>query len=220
VWQEVTAIRAQKHQPNRVNIFLDGSFAFSLGAEVVAKAGLKEGDRLSPSQVETLAGADLEQRCYMAALGYLGYRARSSWELRDRLSRRGFGAAVIDRVLSKLAGQGLVDDESFARYWLENRESFSPRSRLMLKRELRGKGVAEEIVAEVLAGVDEEASALRAARRRIRAWPAMEYREFRRRLGAYLRRRGFGFELVNNTVNRLWAERALSLTPQGERHGN
>lgn len=213
---EVTGIQSQKRQRGRLNIFLDGRYALSLGVDVVADVGLKEGDRLSDSQVEELVRADQEQRCYAVALGFLGYRARSRREVRDRLVRHGFGEEIIGRILDKLEGQGLLNDEAFARYWLENRESFNPRGQKMLKRELIQKGIAAETVTEVVSAVDEGASALRAAQKRIRNWPTMDYREFERRLGGYLGRRGFGYEVIKSTVRQLWMDSSTLRRPVGE----
>lgn len=148
-----------------------------------------------------------EQQCLEAALGYLGLRPRSERELRRRLKRRGFGQDSIDKALLRLKEQGLVDDVAFARFWKENRESFHPRSRRVLEQELRQKEVAPEIVREVVQEVDEESSAYKVARKRMRTLVVSSYTDFCLRLGAFLRRRGFSYETARTTVNRLWQER-------------
>ncbi len=152
---QLTAIEAQKKARGRFNVFLDDSFAFSLEEGVVAETGLAVGQNLTPAQIEGLTKADIVRRCINAALRYLSYRPRSEVELRTRLRQRGFDGAVIEEVMPRLKEQGLVDDVAFAQFWKENRETFRPRSRRMLAREMRGKGVAPEVVEEALHGVDD-----------------------------------------------------------------
>ena len=115
-------------------------------------------------------------------------------------------------VLAKLKEQKYVDDAAFAQFWKADRDTFRPRSQWLVRRELRQKGVAEEIINQVVATIDEESSAYRAALSRSRHWPQTDYQLFRRRLGEYLRRRGFGYEVINHTVERLWQERGNSTT--------
>lgn len=189
-----------------MNVFLEGKFAFSLEAEVALKENLQVGQELSEERISSLLGADLFQRCLNAALGYLGHRPRSEAELRERLGRRGFNGDNVEKVIAKLKGQGLVDDVAFARFWRDNRQTFRPRSRLLTALELRQKGVAREVIDEVMADVDDEDSAYRSARKRAQRLAGADYQDFRHRLGDYLRRRGFDYQVITHTVERLWQE--------------
>lgn len=189
-----------------MNVFLDGSFAFSLEAEVAMKKNLKLEQELSEAEIEALTGADLFQRCLNAAFRYLGYRPRSEAELRERLKRRGFEAGNVEAALTRLREQGLVDDLAFAQFWKDNRETFRPRSQWLTRLELRRKGVTDNIIDQVVADVDDEDSAYRAAQSRAHRLPDSDYEGFRHRLGGYLKRRGFGYSVINNTVERLWQE--------------
>jgi regulatory protein len=203
--KKVTAIRAGR-RGKRVNVFLDSKFAFSLEAEVALKENLRVGQELSEDEVEALTGADRFQRCLNAAFHYLSYRPRSEAELRERLKRRGFEGGNVEAVLARLREQGLVDDLAFAQFWKDNRESFRPRSRWLTTRELRQKGVAANIIDQVVADVNDEDSAYRAAQSRAHRLPESDYQGFRHRLGEYLKRRGFGYRVITHTVERLWQE--------------
>ena len=202
----VTALRLGRGRGERVSIYLGGEFAFSLEAEVVAKEGLKVGQELAQAQIEALASSDSFQRCLAAAVRYLSYRPRSELELRERLSRRGFDSDSIEAALTRLKEQGLVDDTDFARFWRDNRQSFSPRSRWLTGLELRRKGVAEEVIDQVVGDVSDDDSAYRAALSRAHRLTASDYQSFRHGLAGYLRRRGFGYRVINNTVEQLWQE--------------
>lgn len=202
----VTAIESQKRRKGRVNVFLDGGFAFSLSLPVAAEVRLHQGQMLSPSDIERLKSADLLHRSLDSALKYLSPRPRSEAEIRAQLHRHGFDADTIQQVLTKLKEQRLVDDAAFARFWRENRENFRPRSRRVLELELRQKGVDAETVANATAGVDDELGAYRAAQRKARSLAGLDYSSFRKRLGTLLKQRGFDYELVNCTIDRVWQE--------------
>lgn len=204
--KQVTALRSGKGRRKRVNVYLDSKFAFSLEAEVVLTERLKVGEELSDEQISALAKADNFQRCLNAALHYLSYRPRSESELRERLYRRNFDEESIGRVVARLEELGLVDDMEFAQFWQDNRQAFSPRSSSLTRLELRRKGVAEEVISQVVTPASDGEGAYRAALGKARRLPVSDYQSFRRRLGEYLRRRGFSYGVINNTVQQLWQE--------------
>jgi len=204
---KITAIRAGKKRAQRVNMFLDGRFAFSLEAKVAAEEGLQVGQELSTSRIEALAMSDKSDRCLNAANRFLGYRPRSESELRERLHRRGFDGDSVEVVIARLKEQGLVDDVAFAQFWKDSRESFSPRSQWLTRLELKQKGVAGNIIDQVAGDVDDNDSAYRAAFGKASRLPLSDYQSFRRRLGDYLKRRGFSYGVINHTIQRLWSER-------------
>jgi regulatory protein len=202
---KVTILRIGKGRQKRVNVFLDDRYAFRLEAEVAIRAGLQVGQELSTGEIEALTFSDHLHRCLQAATHYLGYRPRSEFELRERLRRRGFDESVIGTAVTKMKEQGLVNDLDFTRFWKENRDLFSPRSQWLTRVELRRKGVPDNIIDQV-AEVNDGDSAYRAAQGKARRLPRSDYQDFRRRLGGYLKRRGFSYEVINNTIERLWRE--------------
>ncbi len=206
---KITTLRAGRSKGKRVNIFLDGKFAFSLEAEVVAKEGLQVEQVLSDEQIEALARSDRFYRCLNAAALYLNYRPRSVSELRERLHQRGFDPDTQEAVIARLKEQGLVDDIAFAQFWKDDRESFSPRSRWLTKQELRRKGLSNNVIDQVVEAINDDDSAYRAALGRVRSLPRTDYQSFRRRLGEYLRRRGFSYAVINHTVERLWQDQGV-----------
>jgi regulatory protein len=203
----ITGLKEGKRRDRRINVFLDGAFAFSLAADVVAGAALRVGQELSPGQERELASADEYRRCYNAATRFLGYRPRSRTEVRARLIQHGYAPPTVDKVIARLRELELLDDAAFARYWADNREEFSPRGRRLVKLELQRKGLDREIIEQAVAGVDDEAGARRAAEKKLRTLSADDYDTFRRRLGDYLARRGFSYDIIERTVAALWRER-------------
>ncbi len=202
----VTAIRTGRKPGKRINVLLDGKPAFSLEADVALKENLRVGQEISDAQIETLARSDCCHRCLNTAAHYLSYRPRSEAELRERLYRRGFDGDSVKTVLKLLKEQGLVDDVAFAQFWQDSRQSSSPRSRWLIRLELRQKGVAEDIIDRVIDAVDDDDSAYRAAASKLRSLRRTDYQSFRRRLGEYLKRRGFSYGVIDHTVRQMWHE--------------
>lgn len=201
---KVTALKRQKRNRHRVNVYLDGEYAFAL-QDIVA-VSLKVGQELSPDDILALESQDVFQREYDRVLHYLSYRPRSVHEVRQYLAGRGVEDSVAEAIVTRLQRAGLLDDVAFARFWVENRDSFNPRGRYMLARELHQKGVPDEIIKEALRTVEEESSAYRAGVTCVGALRGLDYPTFRRRLGGFLHRRGFGYDIAQETVQRLWQE--------------
>ena len=204
---KITSLKAGRGREKKVNISLDGKPAFNFLAETALKEKLEVGQELSESRMEALDGLDRAQRCLNAAFRYLAYRPRSEAEIRQRLLRRGFDSVTADNALARLKERGLVDDAAFARFWEDNRESFSPRSRRLTGLELRRKGLPADVIDSVVREIDETDCAYRAASVRAGRLPLSDYQLFRRRLAAYLGRRGFDYDIIKETVDRLWEER-------------
>jgi len=134
------------------------------------------------------------------AYDFLAIRQRSEAEMRAYLRRSGIEDATIDDIVAALARQGLLDDRSFAAAWTESRLSSRPRSRRLLQRELRGKGVDDETASEATQAVDDESTAVELARRRARLLQGLDRGAAVRRLSDYLLRRGYDGETVRKAV--------------------
>jgi regulatory protein len=200
--KKITAIEVQKRNPNRVNIHLDGEFAFAT-ARIVA-AWLKTGQTLDEAKIASLQAEDARERAYQQAMLYLSYRARSEAEIRQNLLKHEYPPEVIEEILARLRRDRLADDNQFARTWVENRSTFRPRSRRLLALELRRKGLTDDAIQAATAGVDEAALAYDAALKRTGRLQGLEWNDFRKKLGEFLARRGFAYDVTAATVKRLW----------------
>lgn len=209
----VSVIEVQARNPRRVNVFLDGTYAFALSMEVATQANLKRGMALSDQNIADLVAEDTWQKAYAAALNFLSYRPRSEDEVRRYLIRRKVSPNLSERLLARLRQNKLIDDEEFARYWVENRETFSPRSGRALRSELRSKGIDDDTIASNISGDDSEA-AYHAAQKKERTLTSADRETFRRKLLSFLQRRGFGYDTARETVDRVWRERIAGDTDE------
>lgn len=203
----ITAISRQRRDPERVSVFLDGAFAFGLGAELALREGLRVGEALDPARVESLLAADTIGKATNAAINLLAHRPRSEREIRDRLRQKGYTAEAIEAAVERLYRWNYLDDAAFARGWVANRAANSPRGGRLLAQELWRKGVDRETVAETLADaeLDEADDALTLGRAKLRSYAGLEPAVARRRLAAYLARRGYGYETIRPVLDRLLA---------------
>ncbi len=204
----ITGLRPTRRDPNRISVDLDGTFAFALPAQLVVDEGIEIGDALDEARVAALLAADQATRATEAALVFLGYRPRSEREVRDRLRRGGYEQEAIDHVISRLTEWRYLDDEDFARRWVENRATHRPRGKRLLQQELRNKGIDSETAREVIdeAGLDEKTDAEEIARRRLPAYAGDDPAAIRRRLSSYLARRGYGYDVIRVALERVMAE--------------
>src|SRR5215212_2854228 len=204
----ITALRPAKRDPDRISVDLDGSFAFALPATLVADQRLEVGNELDGEQVAALLAADLSSRATEAALVFLGYRPRSEKEVRDRLRQGGYEQDAIDHAISRLHEWRYLDDADFARRWVENRTAHRPRGKRLLQQELRHKGIDTETAREAIteAELDETTAADELARRRLPAYAGDDPAVTRRRLGAYLARRGYGYDVIRIALDRALGE--------------
>jgi regulatory protein len=206
---EITAIRVQKRNSNRANIFIDGEFAF--GLQMIDAIRLTKGQRLSDSDIAALKAADEIERAYEYALNFLSHRPRSSTEVAQRLQRQEFSTIAVDSAITRLTQAGLLDDRAFTEYWIHNREQFKPRGQRALRYELRQKGISTDTMDELLDQVDETKNAYLVAAQWIDRWKRArsqvpDLAVLRRKLSGYLQRRGFGYEVIQETWARIQDE--------------
>ena len=204
---EITALKTNPRHPRHVRVFLDGRLWRDLPVEAVG--ALSVGMRLDPEHQQELEARSAEAAALERVGRLLVVRPRSEAELRQRLDRAGVPPATVERVLDRLRSSGDVDDGAFARAWVDNRMAFRPRGAAMLRAELQRKGVPGSSIQAALAGMDEDEAAWAAAQRVSRRWAHLDDGARRRKLYAYLQRRGFRDDTIRLVQRRLAA-------PEGE----
>jgi regulatory protein len=201
----ITAIRVQKRNTERANIYIDDQFAF--GLELIEAAKLSKGQVLSAEEIAALKVIDEIGRARESALTFLASRPRSKSEVVQRLRKRGYPEPAIDAALERLEQAGFLDDRAFAEYWVRNREQFRPRGRYALRQELRQKGLDSDVIEAALEDLDESESAYRAAMQRAARWEGLDETSAYRKCSGYLQRRGFAYQVIQEVWARIQAER-------------
>lgn len=201
----ITALEVQARNRERVNLFLDGEFAFSVSQMDAAR--LRSGQALTAADVAALQAEGDISAAIDSAVRLLAHRPRSIAEIQRNLARKGVSQQVVDATVERLSAMGYLDDAAFARFWVEDRNRFRPRGPKALRFELRQKGVDDAVIDEALTQtLDAAEAAHRAAYRHASRLKGMTRREFRARVGAFLQRRGFSHDTTQDVVARLLDE--------------
>ncbi len=161
---KITNLSTQQRDPNRINVFVDDKYRFSLDVSQVVSLGVKIGREYDEQELAELEQESQFGKLYGRALEYCLMRPHSAREVRDYLWRKtratryrskktgelkerpGVSQALVDRVYERLVEKAYIDDEKFTRYWVENRNQTKGMSRRKLEAELRAKGVANDII--------------------------------------------------------------------------
>ena len=200
----VTRLVLQQRNKRRINVFLDDEYAFSL-ADTLA-SGLAIGQELDEETIARLQEQDAYQRGMDKAFRLLARRPRSEQEIDEALRQAGHSDAVRARVLARLREMAYLDDRAFARWWVENRVQFSPRSIRALRQELYQKGVPRALIDEALAPLDDEQLALAAGQQRAYRWQHLPRADFEKKMIGYLQRRGFDYTTARHVSTKIRTE--------------
>lgn len=199
----ITALTIQKKNPNRVNIFLDDEFSFSV--YVINAGKLRVGQLISEEMITSLKKVDQIEDGFQKALKYISYKPRTRSEVVKKLNEYDFDEDIISDVLKMVVEKGYVNDLQYAKNWVENRSIYKPRSKKLITWELKNKQISEDIISEATGDlVPEDKLASLAAEKYARRLSGYEKEIFIRRLSGYLIRRGFSFSTVKTTVQTTW----------------
>lgn len=212
----ITDIKQAIKNPNRANIYVNGKYQFSLDIFQLTDLGVKVGAIFDESEILHLEQQSEFGKLYALALNYCLMRPHSEREIRDYLIKKtldktlknrktgefykksGVSKLSVEQVLARLHEKNYIDDEKFARFWVENRNLRKGSSIKKLRAELSQKGVSKVIQDEIFAESDRnDAEEIQ----KIIDKKAKRYSD-KQKLIAYLARQGFSFDEINRAINR------------------
>ncbi len=197
----ITAIGKQQFN-NIFNISIDGKFAFSLDPESIIKQKLHIGQEISPEKIKEFAIASTYQKILNSTLAFLTLRPRSQKELDDYLNRKKAPLDIAQKVIEKAKSLELIDDAKFTQWWIDQRQTFRPRSHRQLLQELKSKGIAAQTLNESIKNTPklELQTAQRLLLPRLARWKGLPERDFKQKAHRFLSGKGFDWEIVKSTV--------------------
>jgi regulatory protein len=205
--QVITSVSRDEQDSRRYRIFLNGKFAFSVHEDILVKYQLLKGTSMDGRLVEDIQKEDERHRAYLCAIRYLRSKARTAKEIEIRLMREGFGPEAIESAVSRLVEQGYADDRLYAKQLADRRLS-GGKGRRWIKQELMHKGVADESIQQAIDELNAEMeweAAYGIAKKR---WERLRVPvpERKRKVGAFLLRRGFPQSLAVRVIRKLTVE--------------
>lgn len=206
---KITKITQQKRDPERFNVFLDDQYAFSVHESVLVKFELSKGKVLEDWAVSDMVYEDEIQKAFNRALHYLGFRMRSEQEVKDKLAEIGYGQAVILEAIVKLRRLGFVNDETFARAFVETQKKTSGQGPRAIQQKLQQKGISKELQEQILheyAGDEQVEIARKMAEKESRKNKAESPQQKETRIQQSLLRKGFSYEIIKEALSSLLFE--------------
>ena len=201
---KITKIKSQNNK-DRVNIYLDGEFAFGLSLEIAYKYNLKENMEIDESYIENVLKSEEQNRANDYALKFLSNRWRTEKEIVDKMIKKGFDEEVINETLAYLKKYNFIDDRRFAEIYTEEKIRLKKLGNYRIKHELQNKGVDESIASEIVEKYsdNEYERAMELATKKIKSYKNDDKNAIYRKLGGYLQRRGYSFECVSKVLREL-----------------
>lgn len=199
----ITAIKAQVKNTERVSVYLDGKYSFSLTQNQLLELKIHSGMDLTEQELEDLKKASDYGKLLERSMNYVMIRPRSIRELRDYLWRKKADPEMATKIIEKLESRGYLGDASFARSWVRARQLTKPVSKRRLTAELIQKGVTNDLIQQALNGDDsaeeayDETEALRIIITKKRKQARYQDEQ---KLMQYLARQGFGYDLIKSTL--------------------
>ena len=201
---QITDIKSQK-RPGRFNIFVDGHYAFALSAEALVKAGLSIDQEITSVNIEKLIKDDEFGKTFDNSLKFISFRPRSEKELRSWFKRKEVGEETQKLVVKKLKHLGFLNDEEFAKWWIEQRTEFHPSGSRLIKMELKQKGISEDIISgfmnDDLRFKNEKELAKRVLEKKLPRLKNYKGQELRQKMQNLLAQRGFSWEVIKELVD-------------------
>jgi regulatory protein len=204
----ITKILKVRRSRNMYEVFIDDKSAFRVSEATLTKSGLFTGKSVDERDVEQIVQADTRDRAQQIAVNLISYRPRSTREITDKLTHKGFSHEISLLVIAKLLELNLLDDVTFARMFVRDKLRGKPMGKAMLRRKLLEKGIAfqlsESVLKEYVTDEQEQEAATTLATRKLKLsrsrLSALDTATRQKRLIDYLLSRGFSREIANKTV--------------------
>ncbi|MBW7473223.1 RecX family transcriptional regulator [Paenibacillus oenotherae] len=200
----ITAVEGHPKEKQRYLLYVNGSREplTSVHEDLLIRYRLLKGREILIDELRQITEEDSDHRVYVLALSYLGARPRTSKEIIRYLARKGIEEAACEKALERLQQERLVDDDSYANRFASQRMRTQLKGRRLLRQELEQRGIAKTTAKEAADNLDREAEREAATRAAIKKWPHVkgESRDRKRKLMAFLLRRGFPSDVVKQAL--------------------
>ena len=215
---KITKITTQIKNSSRVSIYVNNKYTFSLDLAQLADSGLKKGDELSQKDIEYYKDKSKVGKLFAKTVDYCFMRPRSTKELRDYLYKKtlskkykskkdsqiyrkdGLSERITQEVYEKILDKGLVDDQKFAKWWVDNRNLNKGSSFKKMRYELMSKGVDTEYIDEAF---DDTERSNEDELEKVISKKLNKYKDKEKML-AYLARQGFNYSDIQESLDKYY----------------
>lgn len=194
----ITKIEKQVNNQKRYSIYIDEKFAFGVREEDLIYFKLKENSEITEQRYNYIMEYVIYTKAKDKAYKFLGYKARSEKEVRDKLTKENYPQEIIDRIIELFKHYNYINDENYTKAYINNRIKFKPRAKRMLKYELAQKGIDSDTIENIIdsSNIDETDIAINLLQKKLKNKKDIEQKE-KQRIYNYMLRRGFDYETIN-----------------------
>lgn len=199
----ITKIERQQKNKKRYSIYVNEEYAFSVHEDVLISRSISKGNEIDGVELKQILKEEEKKKCERVGLHYLSYRPRTVSEMVRHLKTKEYDEGTIDTLTQEWIQIGYLDDHSFAKQWLEERVRYKKKGRLLLREELKQKGISTKIIHEVMDHIDEAEeykSCLELAQKKIKTLNGLADQKEKYKLYSYLQRRGYTLELIQSVL--------------------
>ncbi len=201
---KITDLKDQVKDETRVNVYINEKYVFSISKLDVAFYNLKVGEDITKKIYDEIFENVVLAKAKMTAMSFLSYKDRSKREVIRKLKEKGYTKEVTKQTLKFLISYGYINDLEFAKKFVKQRVGVKGYGKFKVVRELRDKGISDEIIEKVTENIveTEEEMALTLAMKKARSLDLTEYKD-KQKLFAYLQRRGYSFEIIKRVLEKV-----------------
>lgn len=207
---KITKIEVQKKNKDRVSIFLEGTYAFSINMELVYNFNLKEDMDIDMDFISDIVKVEEQKKANNAALVLLSSGYKTEREVRNKLSKKGFDEEYILKSLDFVRSYNFVNDEKYTEMFVRDKILFNNVGKNKIKTKLFEKGIDKNTINETIDNlIDDEQqfdAALNLAKKKIKTIRDDDKRKVYQKLGNFLQYRGFTFDIIKKVLNELKME--------------
>jgi len=202
---EITAIRTQKKRKDRFSLFHQETFLIGVSGNTLAKLGIRKGTDLTPSLFSRIQQDEEREKVRDYLLRLLGRRPHAAAELNIKARQKGYDGELISDVIDELRAKQYLDDEAFARQFASDKLEFRQWGPVKVRSALVSKGVSAVVAERVTAALTEDLELKKicvdlALKRTRHFFRERDDYKRRKKVAAYLQRKGFDFETINRAL--------------------
>lgn len=199
---KISKIETQKKNKDRLNIYIDDTFAFGISTDVYLKYSLKKNQEIDNEFIEEILLAEENSKAINSAVKYLSYRQRSIKEMTDHLNRKGYDGIIIEKTLDYLLDKNYLNDYEFAESFIKDKSYLNKYGINKIRYELLNKGVSKEIIAKTLTFDNDEEfdNAMELAIKKMKSYKNQDRDSIYRKLGGFLQRKGYRYDTVKKVL--------------------
>lgn len=206
----ITKIEEQKRNKNRVSIYINEEYAFGIHIDIALKFNLEKGKRINKEFIEEILKKEEQNKGNNYAIKLLSIRPRSNKEIMDKMKGKGYDQEIIESTLKFLERYDLINDKEFTKEFIKDKSKKYGRKRIEI--ELNQKGIKDNIINEIINEEMKEGSeyktALEIGKKRLRAYKNEEKGAIYRKLGSYLGRKGFSYDIISRVLREVIGTRS------------